>query len=48
VDGFSARSIGERLFISERTAETHIAHAYLKLGVGSRVELARRAPELGL
>lgn len=43
--GLSAREIGEQLFISERTAESHIAHAYLKLGINSRVELARRAAE---
>jgi DNA-binding CsgD family transcriptional regulator len=48
VQGLSAREIGERLFIGERTAETHIANAYRKLGVASRVELVRRAVELGL
>ena len=47
-EGASARAISERLFISERTAEHHIAHAYLKLGIHSRVELARRANEFGL
>jgi DNA-binding CsgD family transcriptional regulator len=48
VQGLSAREIGERLFIGERTAEMHIANAYRKLGVASRVELVRRAVELGL
>jgi DNA-binding CsgD family transcriptional regulator len=48
VQGLSAREIGERLFIGERTAETHIANAYRTLGVASRVELVRRAVELGL
>jgi DNA-binding CsgD family transcriptional regulator/pimeloyl-ACP methyl ester carboxylesterase len=47
-DGVSARAIGERLCISERTAETHIAHVYLKLDIHSRVELARRAEAIGL
>ena len=47
-EGASARAIGERLFISERTAEAHIAHVYLKLDIHSRVELARRADALGL
>jgi DNA-binding NarL/FixJ family response regulator len=48
VQGLGAREIGERLFIGERAAETHIANAYRKLGVASRVELVRRAVELGL
>jgi pimeloyl-ACP methyl ester carboxylesterase/DNA-binding CsgD family transcriptional regulator len=47
-EGASARAIGDRLCISERTAEAHIAHAYLKLGIHSRVELARRAEAFGL
>ena len=46
--GLTAREIGTRLFISARTVETHIAHAYAKLGINSRVELDRRAVELGL
>jgi pimeloyl-ACP methyl ester carboxylesterase len=47
-DGASARVIGERLCISERTAEAHIAHVFLKLDIHSRVELARRAEAFGL
>ncbi len=46
--GYSARQIGERLFIGARTVEGHLARAYAKLGVASKVELARRAGELGL
>jgi DNA-binding NarL/FixJ family response regulator len=45
VHGYSAREIGERLLISERTVETHIAHVYRKLGVASRLELARVAAD---
>lgn len=48
VQGLSALEIARRLVIGERTAETHLANLYRKLGVGSRVELVRRSSELGL
>jgi DNA-binding CsgD family transcriptional regulator len=48
VDGLSAREIGAALFIGERTVEGHLARAYARLGVRSKLELARRAEELGL
>jgi pimeloyl-ACP methyl ester carboxylesterase len=48
VDGQTALAIAKRLSISDRTVESHLANAYVKLGVQSRVELARRADELGL
>jgi DNA-binding CsgD family transcriptional regulator len=41
VHGLTARRIGEQLFIGERTVETHLANAYGKLGVRTKVELAR-------
>lgn len=47
-DDLSAAAIAERLGIGERTVETHLANAYLKLDVSSKVELARRASEFGL
>lgn len=46
--GMSARRIAERLVLSERTVETHLSRAYGKLGVESKLELVRRAAELGL
>jgi DNA-binding CsgD family transcriptional regulator len=47
-EGRTAREIGEHLFIGERTVETHLANVYAKLGVRSKIELARRASELTL
>ncbi|MGH9039959.1 MAG: ATP-binding protein [Acidimicrobiia bacterium] len=46
--GRSAREIAASLFIGERTVETHLANAYAKLGVTSKLDLVRRADELGL
>lgn len=48
VQGLSARQIADRLYISERTAETHIANIYIKVGVTSRVELVQNATAWGL
>ncbi|GAC1580334.1 MAG: hypothetical protein NVS3B18_14000 [Candidatus Dormibacteria bacterium] len=39
ISGLTARHIGARLFISERTVETHLANAYDRLDVHSRAEL---------
>jgi DNA-binding CsgD family transcriptional regulator len=44
--GHSVRQIGERLYISGRTVETHLAAVYAKLGVKSKSELVGRASEL--
>ena len=48
IAGESAPAIAAALFISERTVESHLARAYTKLGVHSKLELARRSSELGL
>jgi len=48
ISGLTAREIGARLFIGERTVETHLANVYAKLGIGSRVELRRIAGQLNL
>lgn len=37
--GLTARETGQRLFISPRTVETHVAHIFAKLGLSSRAEL---------
>lgn len=47
IAGESASEIASRLFISERTVESHLARVYAKLGVQSRLELVRRAGDLG-
>lgn len=39
-EGLTNPEIGRQLFISPRTVSTHLKHAFVKLGVTSRVELA--------
>jgi predicted ATPase/DNA-binding CsgD family transcriptional regulator len=39
-EGLANREIGERLFLSHRTVETHVQHLMDKLGVSSRAEIA--------
>ena len=46
--GLSAKEIAQTLFVGERTVETHLGSVYAKLGVDSKLQLVRRAPELGL
>jgi DNA-binding CsgD family transcriptional regulator len=42
-EGLTNPQIGERLFISPRTVQTHVAHIFAKLGVKTRAELAAEA-----
>jgi DNA-binding CsgD family transcriptional regulator/tetratricopeptide (TPR) repeat protein len=46
--GMTARAIAAALFVGERTVESHLASAYAKLGVESKLDLVKRADELGL
>ena len=41
VTGLTNREIGARLFVSPKTVSYHLYRAFPKLGVSSRVELAR-------
>ncbi|MBL8928078.1 MAG: AAA family ATPase [Pseudonocardia sp.] len=43
VEGASNREAAAALFLSVRTVENHLAHAYRKLGIRSRTELTRTA-----
>jgi DNA-binding CsgD family transcriptional regulator len=39
-DGYSNREIAQRLYVTRRTVETHLTHAFQKLDVTNRAELA--------
>jgi DNA-binding CsgD family transcriptional regulator len=39
-DGLTNREVAGRLFLSPHTVDSHLRHAFAKLGIASRVELA--------
>jgi DNA-binding NarL/FixJ family response regulator len=41
-EGLSNKEIAQTLFVTVHTVELHLSHAYTKLGVRSRSQLARR------
>jgi DNA-binding CsgD family transcriptional regulator len=43
VGGLTNRQVGERLFVSRRTVETHLGHVFQKLGFSTRVQLTAEA-----
>jgi DNA-binding CsgD family transcriptional regulator len=42
-EGLTNREVAERLFLSPHTVSSHLRHVFSKLGISSRVELARVA-----
>jgi DNA-binding NarL/FixJ family response regulator len=46
--GFSNLEIADRLHVTERTVENHVAHSLAKLGFRTRVQIATWATAQGL
>ena len=47
-EGYTAAEVGRRLYIGDRTVESHLASVYSKLGINSRLQLIRLADQLGV
>jgi DNA-binding CsgD family transcriptional regulator len=46
-EGLTNATVGERLFLSRHTVDFHLRHVFRKLGIDSRVELARIVARAG-
>ena len=46
--GLTTREIGDRLYISPKTADHHIQHVYTKIGVSTRAAAALWAVQHGV
>jgi len=46
LDGLDSRTIGEKLFLSDRTVRNHISSIYRKVGCKNRVELIKKIARL--
>jgi DNA-binding CsgD family transcriptional regulator len=44
-EGLTNPQIGEKLFVSARTVQTHLTHVFAKLGISTRAELAAKTSE---
>ena len=44
-EGLSNPQIGERLYVSRRTVQAHLAHVFAKLDITSRAQLAALATQ---
>ena len=47
-EGHTNRTIAERLYVTERTVETHLTRAFDKLQIASRTALAAALAEQGV
>ena len=44
-EGATNREVAEQLYVSPHTVNAHLRHVFTKLGIRSRVELARLAAD---
>ena len=48
VRGASSKQVADRLFVSKRTVDFHLANIYQKLGAKNRLQALREATRRGL